>query len=191
MTVCRNDASWNHVKIPYDGFLRADIRYLSGVDGARHNCPSRKIWFSKLAAARHPISQCCRFDRIGLGYQYLLGGLASPMLRLLAALQSARTSAGVFAVAPRHRAVYEGEVVSVGILQVTRTTSGQVVNHVGAQQPQPIEIDDVQVRALTRLKYATISESEQARRAVRLLFDQGLDGNFGPRCLSRAQCVRR
>src|SRR5216684_6385518 len=96
-------------------------------------------------------------------------------LSLSAPGQSARACASVFAIAPSHDSVNEREVVPIRILQISRAAGRKVVDHVRPEQTQAVEINDVQIRALTRFERAAITEAKQARCIVSLLLDHHFD----------------
>ena len=70
------------------------------------------------------------------------------LLALRAAHERARPGAGVDPVTSDHRARHDRGVVTVGGLHQPLAAGRQVVAHLGQVQPQPFEVDDVQIRLL-------------------------------------------
>jgi hypothetical protein len=108
------------------------------------------------------------------------GGRSS--LRASGAHQATRARARVFAILKDRRAGDESSAITVNPLHQPSTAGGQIVNHLRLMQPQPIEVDQIDVRSETRCEAAAIGKAEEIG---------GLDGRDSPASkTARATCCK-
>ena len=139
--------------------------------GARRKRVRRSVIIEAKLAATTEACRCAGSEGRGPS-----GGRSS--LRASGAHQATRARARVFAILKDRRAGDESSAITVNPLHQPSTAGGQIVNHLRLMQPQPIEVDQIDVRSETRCEAAAIGKAEEIG---------GLDGRDSSRLVLRSK----